>query len=319
MKKMMRMLAALLLAMGIAMVSCSAEDTAAMRVGGLKGPTGMALAHMMTENNGAYEFTLAGAPDELTGQIIQGNVDVAAVPVNLGAVLYNKTQGGVQALSLITRGMLYVLEKGDSIQSVADLQGKTIVTAGQGATPEYVMNYILQSNGVEATLDFKSEHAEVTTLALNGMADVVLVPEPHATTLRMKDDSYRVALDITEEFARAASENGYPQAQLSMSVVIVRTAFAQEHPQQVAQFMADLEASIAFANENVDAAAQEIADQGIIASAAVATQALPSCRLVFVAGAEMQAQAAPLYEILFAANPASVGGTLPDAGYFYMQ
>ena len=246
-------------------------------------------------------------------------MDVAAVPVNLGAVLYNKTQGGVQALSLITRGMLYVLEKGDSIQSVADLQGKTIVTAGQGATPEYVMNYILQSNGVEATLDFKSEHAEVTTLALNGMADVVLVPEPHATTLRMKDDSYRVALDITEEFARAASANGYPQAQLSMSVVIVRTAFAQEHPQQVAQFMADLEASIAFANENVDAAAQEIADQGIIASAAVAKQALPSCRLVFVAGAEMQAQAAPLYEILFAANPASVGGTLPDAGYFYMQ
>lgn len=319
MKKMMKLLAALLLAMGIAMVSCSAEDTAAMRVGGLKGPTGMALAHMMTENNGAYEFTLAGAPDELTGQIIQGNVDVAAVPVNLGAVLYNKTQGGVQALSLITRGMLYVLEKGDSIQSVADLQGKTIVTAGQGATPEYVMNYILQSNGVEATLDFKSEHAEVTTLALNGMADVVLVPEPHATTLRMKDDSYRVALDITEEFARAASENGYPQAQLSMSVVIVRTAFAQEHPQQVAQFMADLEASIAFANENVDAAAQEIADQGIIASAAVAKQALPSCRLVFVAGAEMQAQATPLYEILFAANPASVGGTLPDAGYFYMQ
>ena len=319
MKKMMRLLAALLLAMGIAMVSCSAEDTAAMRVGGLKGPTGMALAHMMTENTGAYEFTLAGAPDELTGQIIQGNVDVAAVPVNLGAVLYNKTQGGVQALSLITRGMLYVLEKGDSIQSVADLQGKTIVTAGQGATPEYVMNYILQSNGVEATLDFKSEHAEVTTLALNGMADVVLVPEPHATTLRMKDDNYRVALDITEEFARAASANGYPQAQLSMSVVIVRTAFAQEHPQQVAQFMADLEASIAFANENVDAAAQEIADQGIIASAAVAKQALPSCRLVFVAGAEMQAQAAPLYEILFAANPASVGGTLPDAGYFYMQ
>ena len=121
MKKMMRLLAALQLAMGIAMVSCSAEDTAAMRVGGLKGPTGMALAHMMTENTGAYEFTLAGAPDELTGQIIQGNVDVSAVPVNLGAVLYNKTQGGVQALSLITRGMLYVLEKGDSIQSVADL------------------------------------------------------------------------------------------------------------------------------------------------------------------------------------------------------
>lgn len=318
MKKMMKLLAALLLAMGIAMVSCSAEETA-MRVGGLKGPTGMALAHMMTENTGAYSFTLAGAPDELTGQIIQGSVDAAAVPVNLGAVLYNKTQGGVQALSLITRGMLYVLEKGDSIQSVADLQGKTIVTAGQGATPEYVMNYILQSNGVEATLDFKSEHAEVTTLAVNGMADVVLVPEPHATTLMMKDASYRVALDITQEFAKAASENGYPQAQLSMSVVIVNAAFAQAHPEQVAQFMDDLEASIAFANENVAEAAKEIVAQGIIASEAVALKALPSCSLVFVAGEDMRAQATPLYEILFAANPASVGGKLPDANYFYVR
>lgn len=317
MKKMMKLLAALLLAMGIAMVSCMAEETAVVRVGGLKGPTGMALAHMMTENDGSYAFTLAGAPEELTGQIIQGNVDMAAVPINLGAVLYNKTQGGVQGLSLITRGMLYVLEKGDSVQSVADLQGKTIVSAGQGATPEYVMQYILEKNGVEATLDFKSEHAEVTTLAVNGMADIVLVPEPHVTTLLMKDASYRVALDITEEFAKAASENSYPEAQLSMSVVIVRTEFAKEHPELVEKFMADLQASIAFANENVEAAAQEIVDQGIIASAAVAQKALPSCKLVFVSGADMKAQAAPLYEILFAANPASVGGTLPGADFFY--
>lgn len=317
MKKMMKLLAALLLAMGIAMVSCTAEEATTVRVGGLKGPTGMALAHMMTENDGSYAFTLAGAPEELTGQIIQGNVDMAAVPINLGAVLYNKTQGGVQGLSLITRGMLYVLEKGDSVQSVADLQGKTIVSAGQGATPEYVMQYILEKNGVEATLDFKSEHAEVTTLAVNGMADIVLVPEPHVTTLLMKDASYRIALDITEEFAKAASENGYPEAQLSMSVVIVRTEFAKEHPELVEKFMADLQASITFANENVEAAAQEIVDQGIIASAAVAQKALPSCKLVFVSGADMKAQAAPLYEILFAANPASVGGALPGADFFY--
>ncbi len=317
MKKMMKLLAALLLAMGIAMVACTAEETPVVRVGGLKGPTGMALAHMMTENDGSYAFTLAGAPEELTGQIIQGNVDMAAVPINLGAVLYNKTQGGVQGLSLITRGMLYVLEKGDSVQAVADLQGKTIVSAGQGATPEYVMQYILEKNGVEATLDFKSEHAEVTTLAVNGMADIVLVPEPHVTTLLMKDASYRVALDITDEFARTADENGNPEAQLSMSVVIVRTEFAKEHPELVEKFMADLEASIAFANENVEVAAQEIVDQGIIAAAAVAQKALPSCRLVFVSGADMKAQAAPLYEILFAANPASVGGTLPGADFFY--
>ena len=314
MKKLIRLIAILALAAALPMLSM-AEDTP-VRVAALKGPTGMALAHMMTENTGDYAFTLAGAPDELTGQIIAGNVDIAAVPINLGAVLYNKTQGGVKGLALVTRGMLYVLEKGDSIQSVQDLNGKTIVTAGQGATPEYVMHYILEANNTQATLDFKSEHAEVTTLALSGMADIVLVPEPHATTLRMKDESYRVALDVTEEFAKAAQQNGYPDAQLSMSVVIVNSAFLAKQPEKVAAFMRALEASIAFANDNTAQAAQEIAAQGVIPSAAVAEKALPSCRLVFVTGEDMAAQAAPLYEILVSAKPASVGGKAPDDAFY---
>lgn len=318
MKKMIKLLAIILLAASLPFV-CGAEDTSAFvpaRVAGLKGPTGMALAHMMTENDGSYDFTLAGAPDELTGLIVSGQVDIAAVPVNLGSVLYNKTQGGVKALSLITRGMLYVLEKGDTVHSVQDLEGKTIVAAGQGATPEYVTNYILETNGVKANVDFKSEHAEVTTLALNGMADIVLVPEPHVTNLLMKDSSYRVALDVTEEFAAAAQKNGYENAQLSMSVVIVRTEFYEAHPEQVAAFMEDLAASITFANEHVTEAAQEIAAQGIIPAAAVAEKALPSCQLVFISGEKMQAQAAPLYEILYSANPASVGGQAPDEAYY---
>ena len=314
MKKLIRLIAILALAAALPMLSM-AEDTP-VRVAALKGPTGMALAHMMTENTGDYAFTLAGAPDELTGQIIAGNVDIAAVPINLGAVLYNKTQGGVKGLALVTRGMLSVLEKGDTVHSVQDLNGKTIVTAGQGATPEYVMHYILEANNTQATLDFKSEHAEVTTLALSGMADIVLVPEPHATTLRMKDESYRVALDVTEEFAKAAQQNGYPDAQLSMSVVIVNSAFLAKQPEKVAAFMRALEASIAFAKDNTAQAAQEIAAQGVIPSAAVAEKALPSCRLVFVTGEDMAAQAAPLYEILVSAKPASVGGKAPDDAFY---
>jgi len=316
MKKMAKILLVAMLVFSLLIPASLAESTPVVRVGGLNGPTGMALAHIMTENDGTYEFTMAGAPTELTAQIIAGNVDIAAVPINLGSVLYNKTQGGVKGLSLITRGMLYVLERGDSIKTVADLEGKNIVAAGQGSTPEYVTNYILEANNVKANVEFTSEHAEVTTLALNGMADIVLVPEPHVTNLMMKDPSFRVALDITEEFAAAAKKNGYDNAQLSMSVVIVRTEFYNDHPELVAEFLKDLSASITFANENVAQAAQEIAQHGIIANAKVAEKALPSCALVYIAGEDMQAQAAPLYEILHAANPASVGGKVPGEDFY---
>ena len=317
MKKFIKFLAVAMLIVSLPFVYVSAENAdVPVRVGGLKGPTGMALAHIMTENDGTYEFLLAGAPTEISAAVIKGDVDIAAVPVNLGATLYNKTQGGVKGLSLITRGMLFVLEKGDSIKTVADLEGKKIVAAGQGSTPEYVTRYILEANQVTADVEFLSEHAEVTTRALTGLADVILVPEPHVTNVLMKDSSFRVALNITDEFAAAAKKNGYDNAQLSMSVVIVRTEFYEKYPEKVAAFLKDLESSIAFATENVAQAAQEIAAQGIIPAAAVAEKALPNCQLVYIAGEEMQAQAAPLYDILFAANPSSVGGKVPDDSFY---
>ena len=318
MKKMIKILAVVLLVISLPFV-CAAENEAektVVRVAALQGPTGMSVAHMMTENDGSYELTLVAAPAEVNALVISGQVDIASVPINVGAVLYNKTEGGVKALALTTRGMLYVLEKGDTIHSVQDLEGKTILYAGQGATPEYVTEYILSTFGVNATLETEAEHAAVASKAIEGLADIVLLPEPMVTNVLMKNPDFRIALDITEAFAEAAQMNGVADAQLSMSVVIVRKEFAEAHPDLVEAFMQDLEASIAFANENVAEAAQEIADLGIIAAAKVAEKALPSCRLVFVSGEDMQAQAAPLYEILFNANPASVGGKTPDEGYY---
>ncbi len=320
MKKTFRYLSALLLALMLT-VSLSAPALAdTVRVAALKGPTGMGVAHMIAANDGTYEFQLAGAPDELTGAVISGSVDIAAVPTNLAAVLYNKTQGGVKLLALNTLGVLYVLEKGETVHSAADLAGKTVVASGQGSTPEYVLNYILEKQGVQdVTIDWRSEHSEVTTLAASGMADIVLVPEPHVTALMTKDPSFRIALDVTEEFAAAAALDGREGTVLSMGCFIVRTDFLENHPDAVARFMEDCAQSIAYANENVAAAAQEITDAGILASAKVAESAIPKCHMVFIAGEEMKTQVAPLFDILYAANPASVGGAVPDDNFYYIS
>ncbi len=320
MKKTFRYLSALLLALMLT-VSLSAPALAdTVRVAALKGPTGMGVAHMIAANDGIYEFQLAGAPDELTGAVISGSVDIAAVPTNLAAVLYNKTKGGVKLLALNTLGVLYVLEKGDTVHSAADLAGKTVVASGQGSTPEYVLNYILEKQGVQdVTIDWRSEHSEVTTLAASGMADIVLLPEPHVTALMTKDPAFRIALDVTEEFAAAAALNGKEGTVLSMGCFIVRTDFLENHPDAVARFMEDCAQSIAYANENVAAAAQEITDAGILASAKIAESAIPKCHMVFIAGEEMKTQVSPLFDILYAANPASVGGAVPDDNFYYIS
>ena len=305
------------LIMLIACVPSLAEEAALVRVAALKGPTGMAFAHMMSQNDGSYEFTLAGAPDELTAAVISGSIDIAAVPTNLACVLHNKTEGNVQGMAVITGGMLYVLEKGDSVQAVTDLEGKNVLSAGQGSTPEYIFNFILDAEGVSANTEYMSEHSEVVSQAVAGNADIVVLPEPHVTTLLTKDPSFRIALSVTDLYAHAAAEYGYADAALHMSTIIVNKAFAEKNPDAVAKFMADCEASILFAVENVNEAAKEIVENGIIASEAVAASALPNCALTFITGDAMKTALSPMLKVLFDANPKSVGGKLPGADFFF--
>lgn len=299
-------------------LSVSFAEESAIRVATLKGPTGMAMAGIMENNDGSYEFTLAGAPEELSGRIIKGEVDIAAVPANLASVLYNKTEGEVKLLAIISRSMLYLMEKGETITSPADLEGKTIVMAGQGSTPEYVLNYVLEQNNVNATVEFKSEHAEVITLAASGMADIVVVPEPNVTSLQMKDASFRVALNLGDCFDEAAKAAGYEDARLSMSAVVVRKSLLESNPDAVNAFLARLEESILWAtNEETQAAcAEAIVKHQIIPALPVATKALPNCNLTFVSGADMEAQLTPMLQVLFDANPASVGGKMPAADFY---
>lgn len=318
MKRVVKLCALALVMAMLPMGFAFAQEAAPVRVFGLVGPTGMSLAPLMAEADPAYAFTLAAAPEELVGTIASGNFDIAALPTNLAAVLYQKTEGRINMLAINTLGVLYVLEKGDSIQSVADLKGKTITLSGQAAVPEYALNYILSVNEVEATLDYKSEHNEVSTLAASGLADIVMLPQPMATALLMKDSSYRVALDITQEFALAAELDGKPEAVLSMGCLVVRADFAKERPQELEAFLELYANSVEYINAYPAIAAGDIVKAGILPNEKIAENAIPLCNIVYVHGANMQAQLSPLFDILFAAHPASVGGKVPDEGFYYI-
>lgn len=318
--KMKRFLSALMaLCLVLSLSACAvAED--AVRVYALMGPTGIGMVQMMDQNDGTYAFTLSGAPDEVVAAVASGNADIAAVPTNLAATLYQKTSGNVQLLALNTLGVLSILTTDDSIQTVEDLAGKTIYATGQGSTPEYVLNYILDAFGLtdSVTVEYKAEHAELATLAAAGEVDIAMLPEPNVTSVLMQNDQFRIALDVTELFNQAAELKGQAGAVMSMGGVIVRKDFAQANPEKVAAFMEAYAASVEFVNSDVEAASKMVEEQGIMPKAAVAAKAIPNCHIVFITGEEMKAQIEPFFQVLFDANPASVGGALPDADFYYM-
>lgn len=302
------------------------EDTAFegmdVNVAVLAGPTGIGAVGLMEANDAGetvnhYNFTVAGTNnDAIVFGLSSGEFDIAAVATNVASNLYNKTSGGVQICALNTYGVLYILENGESISSVADLAGKTIYATGQGANPEYVLNYILTQNGLipgeDVTVEFLDSDSLVTKMAA-GEAEVCMLPVPAVTSVMMQNENVRIALDLTEEWNNVAEEGA-----LTMGCVVVRTEFAQEHPEAVAAFLEDYAASIELVQNDVAHAAELCETYGIVAKAAVAAKAIPDCNLCCVTGADIQSVIEPYYTVLFEANPAAIGGALPGEDFYFV-
>ena len=297
-----------------------AESTP-VRVGARKGPTAMGMVQMMADKADAYEFTLAAAPDEIVPLLVKGELDIAAVPANLGSVLYNNTQGAVKALAINTLGVLYIVERGDTVHSVADLKGRTLVTAGKGSTPEYALNYILRGNGIDPeadlTIEFKSEHAECLAAMLQDESVVAMLPQPFATVAQAKAQDMRVALDLTREWDALQAGAEAPSAMIT-GIAVARAAFVDENPEAVARFMADYAESVKFAQDDVEGAANLIGQFDIF-EAGPARKALPFCNIVFIDGADMKDRLGGYLAALLDQDPAAVGGALPGDDFYYVK
>ena len=305
----------------------SAVDTADLgtaTVAALKGPTAMGMVKMMSDDAASdsplYDFTIYASADEITPKLVQGELDIAAVPANLASVLYNNTEGQVQVLAINTLGVLYIVENGDTVRSVEDLKGKTIFASGKGSTPEYALNYMLTQNGIDpetdVTIEWKSEHSEcVASLAATENA-IAMLPQPFVTTAQTQNENLRVALDMTEEWEKLASESG-SDATLITGVVVARKDFVEQNPQLVSVFLSLYEKSVTYANEEVEGAAKLIGEYDIVPEA-VAQKALPECNITFIAGDEMQAKLSAYLQTLLDQNPKAVGGQLPADDFYYL-
>lgn len=294
-----------------------APEPDAVNIAALKGPTAMGMTKMMDDRDTAgemsYNFEILAAPDEITPKIVQGKLDIACVPANLGAVLYNKTEGKIQALAVNTLGVLYICENGDTVKSINDLKGKTIYSAGKGSTPEYALNFIIKSSGLEndVTIEWKSEHAECLTALLADQNSVAMLPQPFVTTAQTKNESIRVALDLNDEWDKLGVDSS-----LLTGIVIVRKEFAETYPHTVKAFLKEYGESVEYMNANIDAAAELVGKYDIV-PAAVAKKAIPNCHIVCITGTDMKSRLGGYLKVLFDNAPQSVGGTLPGDDFYF--
>ena len=291
---------------------------AEMKIAALKGPTGMGLAKLMQDaadgkTKNSYTFELLSDPTTVSAAVIKGEVDIACVPVNLASTLYAKTNGEYICLAINTLGVLHILENGNTVQSIADLAGKTLYATGQGSTPEYILNYILTKNGIadQVTVEYKTEHSELAALLAAGSVTLGMLPEPNVSSAMAQNADLRAALDLTAEWDKVCETSAV------QGCVIINKAFAAENTDAVEAFMEEYAASVAFCSESVSEAAALCETFGIVPKAAIAQKAYPNCNIVFITGEEMKASLSAFLEVLYEANPASIGGALPEDDFYY--
>lgn len=299
-------------------------EKVAVRVGGLKGPTSMGLLFLQEKNaNGEagenYEFTMVTAADELLTMMVKEELDIALVPANVASVLYNKTNGAVTVVDINTLGVLYMVSGDDSIKAFEDLKGRTIYLTGKGTTPDYVLHYIMQGNGLtdaEVTLEYKSEAAEVAAILAEKPDAIGLLPQPFVTAACAQNDALNIVMDMNEEWTALQGEDG---SRMVTGVTVVRNAFLTENEDAVKVFLQEHKESTENINADPEKGAQLAVSAGIVAKEQIALKAIPKCNITYIDGEEMRQALSGYLNVLFEQDPKSVGGEQPADGFYYVQ
>ena len=300
----------------------SATDDVVVRVAAMKGPTTMGLVKMWQDAEdgtakGNYEFNMMTGADEIMPMMIKGDMDIALLPANAAANLYQKSDGAITVIDINTLGVLYVVSADDSIATVEDLKGKTIYLTGKGTTPDYALQYLLAQHDIdlsEVTLEYKSEATEVAAVLKENPDGIGLLPQPFVTAACAQNEQLQIVLDVNAEWEACNGGNG-----LVTGVTVVRTAFLNEHPEAVDVFMEEHEASAAFVNSNVEEAAELVAARGIVEKAPVAAKAMPKCNITYIDGEEMKQALSGYLTTLYEQNPEFIGGAMPGDDFYTIR
>ncbi len=297
-------------------------DDAVLRIAALKGPTSIGMLRLIEQNEAGltknkYHFEIFGTADEIVTKYIKGEFDIVALPANLAAVLYNKTQNGIKVCAVNTLGVLYIVDSIGGISSVNDLKGKTIYATGKGSVPEYALNYVLKQNGInpetDVKIEFRAEAAELAALLASGEATLAMLPEPFVTSTLAQNDKLNIALSLSEEWDKVQ-----PDFSLITGTLIASKGAIGLNQEGINDFLAEYEKSIDYVNTNLAEASDLAVKYGIIGKSAIAMQAIPRCNVQYLDNDEMRTKLYGYLNTLFDANPASVGGTLPGEDFYYI-
>jgi NitT/TauT family transport system substrate-binding protein len=295
-----------------------------VKIAGLKGPTSIGMIKLfenpeLIDKDAKISIAAIPSPDQVVSNLLNGDLDIAALPTNVAAKVYNKTEGKYKLAGINTYGVLYILTNNSEIKSIEDLKDKKISISGKGSTPDFVLNYLLTKNGLDPEKDveinYLPSHNEVAQGVIAGDIEIAVIPQPFVTMVTMQNKDIKISLDLQEEWKKVDEKN----SNLMMGCIVVKSEFADKYPEFLESFLSEYDKSVKWVNENPKEAGILVENHGILPKAKIAELAIPKCNIVYVNAEDSKASTDAFLKVLHSFDPASVGGKLPDEGFYYKK
>lgn len=308
---------ALLLALAF---SASAQGTSSQKIqfAALKGPSGIGMIRLFDSApqipDASVQMIAVPSADLMAAKVISGEYDIAVLPVNMAAKLRSAGVPIVMA-AIVGDGMVSFLTSDPSVKSLADLAGKDVYVAGQGATPDYLLQRLLVKAGMDPAKDLRLSYSlpypEMAAALAGGKIQYAVLPEPFATVALAANPSLRTPLDLGALWKGATGQASYP-----MTALVVSAKLAAARPDAVRAILKAVSDSIAWVKANPAEAGALVEKNDLGLKAPVAAKAIPRSAYVYVPAPASRPAVEALLGVFLELAPASVGGKLPDNAFY---
>lgn len=273
----------------------------------------LGIAKLGADRDYAYTVTRFDTLQEIEEQLKNGGTDIAALPVENAARLFNETKGGIKIIAVNNLGVLHLVTSDSGIASLADIKDKTVYATGKGTAYEHIINYIFEKNAIAPRIEYVETESELATLAIEGKADICIIPEPQAAKVVFENTEMKRVIDFNDEW------NKVSDVSLVQGVIVARTEYIEQNPEYMEQFLFHNEVSLNFLNENSGLGADLLYQNSYYSSVELAEESIPAGNLYFIKGEEMKAMIQEVCDVLSAADPELTGGTVSADGICYVQ
>lgn len=288
-----------------------------IRVGILNGPTSIPVAYMLDAgaavDGKSLSFETFATPQALLPKMIRGEIDIGFMPANVAAKTYTDGNRAVLCAGVSGNGNVFLVTKDKSVASLSDLAGKTVNVAGQGATPEYLFRWLLEKNNVpDVALDFGIPTADIAAELISDRIACAVVPEPFATVATVRSSDVVRAIDFQNEFSAASGLDTYP-----LTVMVVRREYAESNPESVRAFGRAFNESYLWTVAHPQEAGELVQKHTLGLMAPIVAAAIPHANFTWKTAADARQEIENLLSIFLDFAPDSIGGKVPDDGFYF--